>query len=189
MSRACLALFVLLAASHARAESLENTVSLDPVSGTVGFTGRNLGEWRLGYERRFGEHHGLVIEQATVHVHKPPFHLTVMGVGAGYRYHFRPAERRSSPFVGVLAGGKLGFGRFGDMDDNDLSAHAVFVTAHAGWRWVFARGFTVTLRAGAGYAHYGLGGSTAGAAEAQMDDRLKPLPFEVDSELGIGLSF
>ena len=128
----------------------------------------------------------MLVEQATVHVHKDPWHLTTLGLGVGYRYHFHEG---SSPFVGALAGGKLGFGRLGDGEGNGLMARALFATAHAGWRWIFGRGFTVTARVGAGYARYMLEGDAAEAAEPMMDDRLRPLPFELDSELSVGLSF
>ena len=57
------------------------------------------------------------------------------------------------------------------------------------WRWTFGRGVTMTARVGGGYARYMLGGAAADAAEGQMEDRLEPLPFELDSELSIGLSF
>jgi hypothetical protein len=173
---------VLLVASSAGAD----TISLDPVSGAVGFTGKNLGDWSITYERRLAPQHALVIEQATVHVHDDPFHLTTLGLGFGYRHFVRPSG--STPFVGALAGPKLGFGRFGDH--GSITAHAVFATAHAGWRWVTDR-LVVTARIGAGYGYYHVVPPDHDGIEHDVmaDDHLKPLPFELDSELAIGWSF
>jgi hypothetical protein len=42
-----LALCCLVLASSARAD----TISLDPVSGAIGFTGKSLGDWSVSYER------------------------------------------------------------------------------------------------------------------------------------------
>lgn len=164
-----------------------NTVSIDPVLGALGFTGRNVGAWALGYERRVRPRHAVLVEQATVHVHEDPWHLTVLALGAGYRYYLRPAA--SAPFVGLLAGGKLGAGRFGAGPDNALTARAVFVTAHAGWRRTWPSGFTVAARLGAGWARYTINDDAPMGAADVADDRLAPLPFEIDSELSLGLAF
>ncbi len=178
--RTMLCFALLLSSTSARAD----TVTIDPLMGAVGFSGKNLGDWAVGYERRLSEHHAVLVEQTTVHVHSDPWHLTLLGIGAGYRYHFRP---RDGAFVGAIAGAKLGFGRFGEMDD--LGARAVFTTAHVGWRWISDRGVTVTARVGAGLAAYRLDDGAPAEAEAMRDDRLAPLPFEVDGELGVGWSF
>ena len=185
----CTALSALGAAapSAARADERANTISIDPISGAVGFTGRNLGEWAVSYERRLAPQHAILVEQTTVHVHHDPWHLTLFGLGAGYRYFLREAP--SAPFAGVIAAGKLGRGRFGDMPDNGLGVRGIAVTAHAGWRWIMTRGFTVTLRLGAGWAHYMLADDAPAGAAAMQDDRLAPLPFELDSELAVGWTF
>jgi hypothetical protein len=162
-----------------------NLITGDFVTGALGFTGHNVGgEWSIGYERRLGVNHALVLEQTWVHVHHHPFHLTVAGIAAGYRYYLRPG---TSPFAGVLVGGKVGFGRFGEGMDNDLSARALAATAHVGYRWVRGR-LALTARIGAGVRDYRLGGSAKDLAE-DMSDRLEPLPIEIDSELGIGVRF
>ena len=189
--RCCLLVLILLApAAIADAETglRSNTVSLDPLMGALGFSGRNLGEWAVSYERRVRPRHAVLLEQTTVHVHEDPFHLTMLGVGVGYRHILR-AEAASSPFAGLVAGAKLGTGRFGDMPDSSLSARAVFATAHAGWRWTSRRGLTITVRIGAGWAHYMLADDAPPAAVAMQDDRLAPLPFELDTETSIGWSF
>jgi hypothetical protein len=170
---------LLLTTTAARAD----TVTIDPLIGAVGFSGKNLGDWALGYERRLSEHHAVLVEPTGVHVHSDPWHLTLLGIGAGYRYHLRP---RDGGFVGAIAGAKVGFGRFGDMD---LGARAVFTTAHVGWRWISDDGVTVTARIGAGVAAYRLDDGAPAEAEAMRDDRLAPLPFELDGELGVGWSF
>ena len=194
MLRPCLVSLLCLA-SAAHADELRsggqvraNTVAIDPLLGSIGFSGRNLGEWAVSYERRLRPHHAILVEQTTVHVHKDPWHLTLFGAGVGYRYLVND-ESATSPFVGVVAGGKLGTGRFGDMEPNALMARAVFATAHAGWRWTSARGLTITFRLGAGYAHYMLADDAPAAAGEMQDDRLSPLPFEVDSEASLGWTF
>jgi hypothetical protein len=188
MLRLCLVLLCLASVAHADGELRSNTVAIDPLLGSIGFTGKNLGEWAVSYERRLRPHHAVLLEQTTVHVHKDPWHMTVFGAGVGYRYLVNGAAR-TSPFVGVVTGGKLGTGRFGDMEPNGLMARAVFATAHAGWRWTSERGLTVTLRLGAGYAHYMLADDAPAGATEMQDDRLSPLPFEVDSEASVGWTF
>ena len=175
-------LFASLLASTAHAD----TISIDPVSGAVGFTGKNLGDWSITYERAVTPQHALVLEQTTVHVHDDPFHLTNFGLGIGYRYFVR--EHGSTPFVGALFGGKLGTGRFGDH--GDMSAHSAYATAHAGWRWVTKR-LIVTARIGAGIAYYHVEPPNHDDVmhDVMADDHLKPLPFEIDSELAIGWQF
>jgi hypothetical protein len=164
-----------------------NTVSLDPLLGVIGFSGRNAGEWAVSYERRVAPRHAVLVEQATVHVHKDPWHLTTFGLGAGYRYYLRPSA--SAPFVGILGGGKLGTGRFGEGPDNKLTARAVFVTAHAGWRHTWPSGLTVAARLGAGWASYAINDDAPMGAADVKDDRLSPLPIEIDSELSLGYAF
>jgi hypothetical protein len=164
------------------APAAADTLSLDPVSGAIGFTGKQLGDWSVAYEHRLDVHHALLVEQTTVHVHDDPFHLTVFGAGAGYRYFVRDG---SSPFVGGIVGARLSTGRFGEMDD--LAGRGAYGTAHAGWRWA-ADPVVVTVRLGAGWAYHSLGDAPA-AALAEQDDHLAPLPFEVDSELSIGWQF
>ena len=41
-----------------------NTISIDPVLGVLGFTGRNVAQWALRYERRLGPRHAVLVEQA-----------------------------------------------------------------------------------------------------------------------------
>lgn len=164
-----------------------HTVSIDPVLGVLGFTGRNLAEWALRYEHRLGARHAVLVEQGTVHVHQDPWHMTTFALGAGYRYYLRPSA--SAPFVGVVAGGKLGSGRYGMGEDNRLTARAVFATAHAGWRHTWASGFTIAARLGAGWAHYAINDDAPMGAAEVKDDRLSPLPFEIDSELSLGYAF
>jgi hypothetical protein len=169
---------ILLLAAPAAAD----TLSIDPVMGTLGFTGKQLGDWSVGYEHRLDVHHAVLVEQTTVHVHEDPFHLTQFGLGAGYRYFVRDG---SSPFVGGLVGARLGTGRYGEM--GDLSGRGVYATAHAGWRWT-RDPVVVTARLGAGYAYHSLGDAPAEAL-AEKDDHLAPLPFEIDSELSVGWQF
>lgn len=172
-----LVLCIALGAAPAAAD----TVSIDPVMGAIGFSGKSLGDWSISYERALAPHHALVAEQTTVHVHDDPFHLTSFGLGLGYRYFVH--ARGSTPFVGAFIGGKLGTGRFGD--DSDLTARAAYGTAHIGWRWVGKR-FVVTTRIGVGYAHYYV--ATSGQdLEVMAEDHL--LPLEVDGELAIGWQF
>lgn len=175
------------AATAASAAIRANTVSIDPLLGVIGFTGRNAGEWAVSYERRLGPRHALLVEQATVHVHRDPWHLTTFGLGAGYRHYLRPSA--SAPFVGVLAGAKLGTGRFGVMPENKLTARAVFATAHAGIRHTWPSGLTVAARLGAGLAHYAINDDAPMGAAEVKDARLAPLPFELDSELSVGFAF
>lgn len=162
-------------------------LSIDPLLGAVGFTGKNLGEWAVSLEHRVRPGHAVVVEQTTVHVHDDPFHLTVLGLGAGYRYFPRGD---AGPFVGAIAGGKLGTGRYGDAPARmDLGARAVFAVGHAGWRWVRGR-WTVTVRAGLGVAVYETtGGGGDPDIDVAADEALAPLPVEVDSELSVGFSF
>jgi hypothetical protein len=169
---ACIAL--LSSTAHA------DTLSLDPVMGAVGFTGKSLGDWSVSYERTLAPHHALVLEQTTVHVHDDPFHLTNFGLGVGYRYFLR--ERGSSPFVGGFVGAKYGTGRY---EDHDLTAHAAYGTAHVGWRWVMKR-FAITTRIGAGYAYYHVETSDHDH-DVMAEDHL--LPLEIDGELAIGWQF
>jgi hypothetical protein len=164
-----------------------NTVSLDPILGVLGFTGRNVGEWTLAYERRVAPRHAVLVEQATVHVHQDPWHMTVLGLGAGYRHYLRPSA--SAPFVGIVGGAKLGTGRFGEAPDSELTARGVFLTAHAGWRRTWPSGLTVAARLGAGWARYAINDDAPMGAAEVKDDRLAPLPFELDSELSLGLAF
>lgn len=164
-----------------------NTVSIDPLLGVLGFTGRNVGEWAIGYERRVRPQHAVRVEHTGVHVHLDPWHLTTLGLGAGYRYYLRPGA--SAPFVGILGGGKLGTGRFGEGPDNELTARAVFVTAHAGWRHTWPSGLTVAARLGAGWARYAINDDAPMGAADVKDDRLSPLPVEIDSELSLGYAF
>jgi len=177
-----LAVWILLSASTAHAD----TISIDPLSGAIGFTGKSLGDWSITYERAVTPQHALVLEQTTVHVHDEPFHLTNFGLGIGYRYFVR--EGGSTPFVGALAGGKLGTGRFGDH--GSMTAHAVYATAHAGWRWVTKR-LIVTARIGAGYVHYHVDPPDHDDVmhDVMAGDHLQPLPFELDSEIAIGWQF
>jgi hypothetical protein len=175
-----LACMLVATAAHA------DTLSLDPLSGAVGFTGKNLGDWSITYERVLAPGHALVLEQTTVHVHDDPFHLTNLGLGVGYRYFMR--AHGSTPFVGALAGPKLGFGRFGDH--GSMTAHAVFATAHAGWRWVTDR-LVITARIGAGYGYYHVAPPDHDDVmhDVMADEHLRPLPFELDSELALGFEF
>ena len=175
--------------SVARAEPVPpvHTVTVDPVLGALGYTGRNIGDWAISYEHRLMPHHAVLVEQTTVHVHDDPFHLTLVGLGVGYRYHVWTGK--SSPFVGAIVGGKIGFGRWDGTSPGDLGARAVFATAHVGWRWRWDNGWTITGRIGAGWARYRLGDDAPAEANAMRDDVLAPLPFELDSELGIGRSF
>jgi hypothetical protein len=164
-----------------------NTVSIDPLLGVLGFTGRNLGEWTIGYERRLAPRHAVLVEQSTVHVHQDPWHLTLFSAAVGYRHYLRPST--SAPFVGILGGAKLGTGRFGDMPDNQLTARAVFVTAHVGLRRTWRSGLTVAARIGAGWASYAINDDAPMGAAEVKDDRLAPLPVEIDSELSLGFAF
>jgi hypothetical protein len=175
------------AAAAAPAALRANTISIDPLLGAIGFSGRNVGDWAVSYERRLAPRHALLVEQATVHVHRDPWHLTTFGLGAGYRHYLRPSA--SAPFIGVLAGAKLGTGRYGDMPDNKLTARAVFATAHAGIRHTWSSGLTVAARLGAGLAHYAINDDAPMGAAEVKDARLAPLPFELDSELSVGFAF
>src|SRR5688500_6827924 len=107
MLRSCLVSLVCLASvAHADGEVRSNTVAIDPLLGSIGFSGRNLGGWAVSSQRRLRPHHAVLVEQTTVHVHKDPWHLTLFGAGIGYRYLVN-GDSATSPFVGVVAGGKL----------------------------------------------------------------------------------
>lgn len=162
-------------------------LSIDPLLGAVGFSGKNLGEWSVVLEHEVRPRHAIVVEQTTVHVHDDPFHLTVLGLGAGYRYYPRGD---AGPFLGAIAGGKVGTGRHGEAPmRTDLGARAVFAVGHAGWRWTRGN-WVVTVRAGLGIARYQMRGTINDQdIDVAADDALAPLPVEIDSELSVGFSF
>ncbi len=142
----------------ARADS--NTVTLDPIGGAIGFTGRNLGEWALGYERRFGAHHGVLAENTWVHVQSRP--VPPDDGRPRHRVPLSPAAARRA-IVAVRRRDRGRQARLRPPRHGAERSHRARRVRHRPrrWRWSSARGFTLTARLGLGYARYVLGGARA----------------------------
>jgi hypothetical protein len=204
---------LLAFSAPARAEELHavappssgrNFFSVSPM-GVIGFTFNNVGSYAFVYERALAERHGLVLEGNFIHVHGQTAHLWTFGGSLGYRFHLRGLG--DSPFFGVSAGYKTGFGKHGhdhgggEHGEADsilrLNIRQISVLGSLGYRWVWASGFHVTARVGAGYGNYVVTvpepGIHAGAHadEAVNASRavLGAFPLALDTELGFGVRF
>lgn len=185
----------------AQARERRNVVSLSPLLGTLGFARLNVAPWAINYERRFGEHLGVLIEATGVHVHGPPMHVWLFGGSLGVRWHFMGTG--SSPFAGVHAGYRGGWGRNAITNtqggpsqlyaDSSLSVGQMQVFANVGYRWTHASGVTVTGRLGAGFGPVVVQGSESTAQSAETaqvtQDVLGFTPVMLDAELGVGYAF
>ncbi len=178
-----LALVALLNNAHAE------TVAYGSVSGALGFLMENMGDFAVGAEHVFGEHHGLLVEGTIIHVHGAPTHATTRGAQLGYRYHVGHA------FLGVVGGLELGRAKYytaehkGPYDAYDL--RHLSVIPHIGYRFHLGEHLRLTTRFGAGYGSWEITPEAEGD-EAQMtllQDRLQFTPLKLDSELSIGWSF
>lgn len=190
---------VALAPSAASAQAVEarNVASVSPLLGLLGFGRLNVGAWAINYERRVGDHLGVLVEGSGVHVHGSPMHVWLFGGTVALRWHFAAAG--SSPFVGVHAGYRAGFGRnFTVYDDNGaarpasddgLSIGQVLVVANVGYRWAHRSGLTVTGRLGAGYGPIAVTGSGPAAVARETGDVLGFTALAVDAELSVGYRF
>ncbi len=204
MTHRTLAPLVALALSLpavAHAQERPNVASATPLNGLLGLARFNVGAWGLHYERRIGEHLGVVVEATMVHVHGPPMHVWLFGGTVGLRYHLLASP--SGPFVGVHAGYRAGFGRSAAtftangasrvVEENALSPSQPLLVANVGYRHVFASGFAVTGRLGAGYGPVTTtaGGATTEAAQIAQttNDVLGFSALAVDTELSVGYAF
>ncbi len=185
----------------AQARERRNVVSLSPLLGTLGFARINLAPWAINYERRFGEHLGVIVEVTGVHVHGPPMHVWLFGGSLGVRWHFMGLG--SSPFVGLHAGYRGGWGRNAIANtqggasqlyaDSSLSVGQMQAFANVGYRWVHTSGVTVTGRLGAGFGPIAAKGSESSVQSAETaqvtQDVLGFTPVMVDAELSVGYTF
>lgn len=181
-----------------------NFFSVSPMGG-LGFTFRNVGSYAFVYERAFAERHGLVLEGNFIHVHGETAHLWTFGGSFGYRFHLRGLG--DSPFFGVSAGYKTGFGKHGHDHGGggDSEAPSILrlnirqrsVLGSLGYRWVWDSGFHITARFAAGYGEYVVtvpdpgihAGAHADEAIRASRDVLGASPIAFDTELGFGVRF
>lgn len=194
---------MVLAAASVDAQSVErrNVASVSPLLGLTGFARVNVGAWAISYERRVGEHLGLLVEVSGVHVHGPPMHVWLFGGTLGARWHF--AGLGSSPFVGLQAGYRTGWGR-NAVDlvqgasarpavDDGLTPSQLLVVANAGYRWVHSSGLTVTGRLGAGFGPIAVAGSADTAESAAVAQATRDVlgftALAIDTELSVGYAF
>jgi hypothetical protein len=205
------ALLALSAPAHAEElQSLtspgegRNFFSVSPVGG-LGFTFRNVGSYAFVYERAFAERHGLVLEGNFIHVHGETAHLWTFGGSLGYRFHLRGLG--DSPFFGVSAGYKTGFGKHGHDHGGGgageapsilrLNIRQRSILGNLGYRWVWNSGFHITARMGAGYGAYVVTAPDPGIhAGAHADEAIRASrevlgagPLAFDTELGFGVRF
>jgi hypothetical protein len=185
----------------AQARERRNVVSLSPLLGNLGFARINMAPWAINYERRLGEHLGVIVEATGVHVHGPPMHVWLFGGSLGVRWHFTATG--SSPFVGLHAGYRGGFGRNAITNtqggaaqlyaDSSLSVGQMQAFANVGYRWIHALGVTVTGRIGAGFGPIEVKGGENSAQSVETaqvtQDVLGFTPVMVDAELSVGYSF
>jgi hypothetical protein len=169
-----------------------DTVAYASVAGGLGFLLENIGDFAVGVEHVFGDHHGVVVEGTFIHVHGNPTHTTTFGGQAGYRFHWKGDN---APFVGVLGGYEVGFAKY-DQEHHGgpywkYDVRHVSVVPHVGYRWTYKR-FVATIRFGGGYGGWSIttDDPTAPAEAAQeLRDRLQFTPVKLDSELSVGFRF
>lgn len=178
-----LLLALLLPLAHAE------TVAYASLSGAMGFLLENVGDFALGAEHTFGEHHGLLVEGTLIHVHGDPTHATTYGGQLGYRYHVGDA------FVGVVGGYEVGGAKYFTAEHGGPYLHYALkhlsVVPHVGYRWHLGQHAAITARFGAGYGTWTVSPDEPGHdAETQLlADRLQFTPVKLDSELSVGFVF
>lgn len=180
-------MMLLLVALAAHAE----TVPYVNLTGALGFGLKNVGDFGLGVEQVFGGHLGVLGEATLVHVHGDPTHATLYGGQIGLRLHAAPED---APFVGLLAGWRVGRAKFyieehgGPYWGYDL--RLLSLTPHVGFRWGLGEHAAVTSRFGVGYGLWTVEADDQGpeveAAQQRLEDRVQTGPVKLDLELSVG---
>lgn len=163
--------------------------------GALGFMRLNVAHWSLGYERVLSGGHAVLAMLSGVHVHDPEsgdaLHVTTFGAHLGYRHHFR---RGDSPFVGIVAGYRIGSGRREAIERSDFDVRQWSVLPQIGHRWhVPGLRLSITASAGVGYGPYRVTPDQPGEMAEQSADvaetALGATPLSTEFELSLAFAF